>query len=69
VRVEAEGQQSDTFITVAAMQEISRSIIPELVPETYKIGKATNAEGRKFQFSVIGLVEGDTGGGLGEDGR
>jgi hypothetical protein len=39
---------------------IARTVIPELVPRTYNIGKAEDAKRRKFQFSVTGLVEGDT---------
>lgn len=35
------------------------TIIPDLVPRTIKIGKAQNAEERKFHFSVIELIEGE----------
>ncbi len=58
VRLEAEDTGSETFTSVAAMQKIVRTIIPELVPQTYKVGQVENAEGRSFQFSMIELVEG-----------
>ncbi|PMD32229.1 hypothetical protein L207DRAFT_610250 [Hyaloscypha variabilis F] len=59
-RLEAEDTTSDTFVTVAALQEVTRTVIPDLVPPTYQLGRAQNEEGRKFQYSVIGLMEGDT---------
>ncbi|KAE9366378.1 hypothetical protein N431DRAFT_517583 [Stipitochalara longipes BDJ] len=43
-RLEAEGTQAGTFMAIAALQEVARAVIPEL----------------KFQYSVIGLVEGET---------
>ncbi|OBT94123.1 hypothetical protein VE01_07028 [Pseudogymnoascus verrucosus] len=44
---------------IAAMQRIAATIIPDLIPKTYQIGKAVNAQGRMFHFSVVELVEGD----------
>ncbi|KAL5345967.1 hypothetical protein ACLOAV_008997 [Pseudogymnoascus australis] len=43
----------------AAMQQIAATIIPDLVPKTLQVGKAANAQGRIFHFSVVELVEGD----------
>ena len=59
VRLEAENENLETFTTIAAMQQIAATIIPELVPRTLQIGKAKNSQGRMFHFSVIELVEGD----------
>ncbi len=59
VRLEAENESFTTFTTIAAMQKIAATIIPELVPQTLQVGKAKNAQGRMFHFSVIELVEGD----------
>jgi len=59
-RIEAQETQSGTFATIAALQEVARIVIPELVPPTYKLGTAKNEEGREFQYSVIGIVTGDT---------
>jgi aminoglycoside phosphotransferase (APT) family kinase protein len=57
--LEAENENLKTFTTIAAMQQIAATIIPELVPQTLQVGKAKNAQGRMFHFSVIELVEGD----------
>jgi thiamine kinase-like enzyme len=59
VRLEAEIENSNAFTTIAAMQQIAANIIPELVPRTLQVGKAKNAEGRMFRFTVIEFVEGD----------
>ncbi|PVH70374.1 hypothetical protein DL98DRAFT_564197 [Cadophora sp. DSE1049] len=59
VRLEAENENLKTFTTIAATQQIAATIIPELVPQTLQVGKAKNAQGRMFRFSVIELVEGD----------
>jgi Phosphotransferase enzyme family len=59
VRLEAENEQLQTFTTVAAMQQIAATIIPELVPQTLQVGKAKNAQGRTFHFSVTDFVEGN----------
>ena len=59
VRLEAENENLKTFTTIAAMQQIAATIIPELVPQILQVGKAKNAQGRMFHFSVIKLVEGD----------
>lgn len=61
VRLEAENENKNlkTFTTIAAMQQIAAMSIPELVPQTIHVGKAKNAQGRMFYFSVIELVEGD----------
>lgn len=60
VRLEAEDENSETFTTIAALQQIAAIIIPRLVPHTLQVGKAKNAQGRMFHFSVVELVEGDT---------
>ncbi|KAN0089996.1 hypothetical protein V8E51_018575 [Hyaloscypha variabilis] len=59
-RLEAEDTKVDTFVTVAALQEVARTVIPDLVPPTFQLGRVQNEEGRKFQYSVIGLVKGET---------
>lgn len=62
-RIEAEDREDilpDSFTTVSALQEIARSVIPKLVPATFDVGKVCDSKGRKFQFSVVGLVEGET---------
>lgn len=59
VRLEAENEGPKSFTTIAAMQQIAATIIPELVPQTLQVGKVKNAQGRMFHFSVIELVEGD----------
>lgn len=59
VRLEAENEKLKTFRTVAAIQQIAATIIPEYVPRTLQVGKAKNAQGRMFYFSVNELVEGD----------
>lgn len=58
VRLEAENENSQTFTTIAAVQKIAATIIPELVSQTFQVGKTQNAHGRMFHFSVIELVEG-----------
>jgi hypothetical protein len=59
VRVEAEDENLETFTTIAAMQQIAATVIPELVPRTVQVGKAKNGQGRMFHFSVVELVEGE----------
>lgn len=59
VRLEAESPNLKTFTTIAAMQQIASTIAPELVPQTLQVGKAKNAQGRMFHFSVTEFVEGD----------
>ena len=59
VRLEAENKNLQTFTTIASMQQIAATIIPDLVPQTLQVGKAKNAQGRMFHFSVIELVDGD----------
>lgn len=58
VRLEAENENSRRFTTIAAIQQIAATIIPNLVPQTLQVGKAKNAQGRMFHFSVVELVEG-----------
>lgn len=60
VRIEAENESSATFSTIAALQKIAETVIPELIPRIFQVGKATNKDGRIFHFSVIELMEGDT---------
>ncbi|OBT86340.1 hypothetical protein VE02_03826 [Pseudogymnoascus sp. 03VT05] len=59
VRLESEDEKPKNFAMIAAMQRIAATIIPGLVPKTYQVGKAVNAQGRMFHFSVVELVEGD----------
>lgn len=59
VRLESEDEKPKNFAMIAAMQRIAATIIPDLIPKTYQIGKAANAQGRIFHFSVVELVEGD----------
>ncbi|KFX95556.1 hypothetical protein V490_03785 [Pseudogymnoascus sp. VKM F-3557] len=59
VRLESEDGTPKAFAMVAAMQQIAPTIIPDLVPKTFQVGKAANAQGRIFEFSVIEVVLGD----------
>jgi len=59
VRLEADNQDLKSFTTIAAIQQIAATLIPEIVPRTLQVGKVENAHGRMFNFSVIELVEGD----------
>lgn len=59
VRLEAEDESSKKFATIPAIQQIAATIIPDLVPQTFQVGKAKNAPGRMFHFSVVEFVEGD----------
>ena len=60
VRIEAENAKDiPKFTTTAALQQIAASVIPNLVPQTFQIGKAKNAHGKSFHFSVVELVEGE----------
>lgn len=59
VRLEGEDEKLRNFTMIAAMQRIAATIILDLVPKTYQIGKAANAQGRIFHFSVVELVEGN----------
>ncbi|KAI1175185.1 hypothetical protein F4777DRAFT_551068 [Nemania sp. FL0916] len=59
VRLEAENKNLQAFTTIASMQQIAATIIPDLVPQTLQVGTAKNAQGRMFHFSVIELVDGD----------
>ncbi|KAK0110877.1 hypothetical protein ONS96_002464 [Cadophora gregata f. sp. sojae] len=59
VRLEAENENLKTFTTIAAIQRLAASIIPNLVPQTLQVGKVKNAQGRIFNFSVIEFVEGE----------
>lgn len=60
VRLEAENENSSEFTTIAALQRLTATIIPEFVPQILQVGKTRNEQGRKFNFSVIEFVEGDT---------
>lgn len=59
VRLEADAETSNKFASIAALQWIAATIIPDLVPQNLQLGKAKNAQGRMFRFSVIEFVEGD----------
>lgn len=60
VRIERENEAgSPTFATIAALQQVAATVVPNLVPKTFLTGKATNSEGRAFEFSVMELVEGE----------
>jgi hypothetical protein len=59
VRLEAEIENLKTYTTIAALQQIAATIIPEPVPQPLQVSEAKNAQGRMFHFSVIELVEGD----------
>ncbi|TAQ84021.1 hypothetical protein B7494_g7651 [Chlorociboria aeruginascens] len=59
VRLETKNENLNTFSTIAAMQQIAATVIPELVPQALQVGKAKNTQGRMFYFSVMELVEGD----------
>jgi hypothetical protein len=59
IRLEAEDGDSEAFAIVAAMQDIARTVLLELVPQTLKVGKVKNSNGRAFHFSVIEHVEGE----------
>lgn len=59
VRLESEDEEPKKFIMIAAMQKIAATIIPDHVPKTLPVGKAANAQGRMFHFSVVEIVEGD----------
>lgn len=60
VRLEALNEKPADFATVAAMQEVAATCIPDLVPKTLQVGIAANGQGREFQFSVVEYVEGVT---------
>ncbi|KAK4205221.1 hypothetical protein QBC40DRAFT_323132 [Triangularia verruculosa] len=51
-------QQPSTPYLVAAMQEIAESCIPDLVPEIYQVGRATDEKGREVQYQVMEFVSG-----------
>ncbi|MCJ1234016.1 hypothetical protein MMC14_001974 [Varicellaria rhodocarpa] len=65
VRLEAENENENenenlkNFTTIVALQKIAATILPELVSQPLQVGKAKNAQGRMFQFSVTGFIEGD----------
>lgn len=59
VRLEAESEKLKHFPTIAAIQKIAANALPNLVPQTFQVGKAENAQGRMFHFSVTDIVEGD----------
>lgn len=59
VRLESEDGKPKAFAMVACMQQIAATIIPDLVPKTFQVGKAANAQGRIFDFLVVEVVEGD----------
>jgi hypothetical protein len=59
VRIESEDEKPKNFRMVAAMEQIAATIIPDHVPKTLQVGKAANAQGRMFHFSVVEIVEGD----------
>lgn len=72
VRLEEPGDAAEpggspplSLAAVAAMQDIARTCIPDLVPKILRVGEkdadlVSDAKGRKFQFSVVESVEGDT---------
>ncbi|TVY14770.1 hypothetical protein LARI1_G008193 [Lachnellula arida] len=59
VRLEAESENLKHFPTIAAIQQIAAHVVPDLVPQTFQVGKAENAQGRMFHFSVTEIVEGE----------
>lgn len=48
VRLEAESECTKTFTTIASLQKIAATILPDLVPQTFHVGKAQNVNGRQF---------------------
>ena len=59
VQLEAENYASKAFTTIAAMQRIAATVIPDLVPETAGVGMVENAQGKRFHWSVAALVDGE----------
>ncbi|POR35889.1 Uncharacterized protein TPAR_03923 [Tolypocladium paradoxum] len=61
VRLEAaENGSSAQFATVAAMQQIAATCIPDLVPKLLQVGIAANTRGVQFQFWVMEFAQGVT---------
>ncbi|EJT81172.1 hypothetical protein GGTG_01156 [Gaeumannomyces tritici R3-111a-1] len=60
VRLETQKEGSASMQTVAAMQRLASTQIPNLIPDILATGAATNDKGRSFQFCVVQYVEGQT---------
>ncbi|KAJ2991414.1 hypothetical protein NUW58_g2520 [Xylaria curta] len=60
VRLEASSKHCPDLTKIAAVQRMAAAALPDLVPKTIQVGKATNSEGRIFHFSVIEFVDGNT---------
>ncbi|KAI1734585.1 kinase-like domain-containing protein [Xylaria scruposa] len=58
-RLEVRNEYSIDQATVASMQQIARSILPDLVPKTIRTGTATNSAETTFNFWLTEFVDGD----------
>lgn len=61
VRLECDSENMRArFASTAALQKLAALAIPDLVPQTFQLGRAASADGRIFCLSVTAFVEGST---------
>lgn len=60
VRLEIVEKESQSLSTIAAIQQIAATVIPDLVPDVYEVGKMDDSRGRTLHFSIKEFVDGET---------
>lgn len=60
VRLEIIEKESQSLSTIAAMQQIAATVIPDLVPKVHEVGTIVDSRGRTLQFSITEFVDGET---------
>ncbi|KAI0176835.1 kinase-like domain-containing protein [Pestalotiopsis sp. NC0098] len=60
VRLEIVEKESQSLSTIAAIQQIAATAIPDLVPDVYEVGKMDDSRGRTLHFSITEFVDGET---------
>lgn len=53
-----KSESPESFQQIAAFQQLASTILPELVPKTFLVGKAKTSDGFDVQFSVVEFIEG-----------
>lgn len=51
-------ERPDKFRHIAAFQALAATILPELVPKTFVVGKAKMSNGEEVQYSIVEFIEG-----------
>ncbi|KAK6206099.1 hypothetical protein LQW54_007934 [Pestalotiopsis sp. IQ-011] len=60
VRLQIVEKECQSLSTIAAIQQIAATVIPDLVPKLYEVGTIDDSRGRMLHFSIAEFVDGRT---------